>query len=166
MSVLGHLTKDLLFTTSLTAHRARWFFALLSVLDSHVSSDDTSTLRSLARDVATFVVDKYTAARIGGELAHVPVYPGFYSGDTTAEPIPVMGEVGRDAPPTGWTLGAARKRDSDAKPRSEAAARDSGTTSEDEIARAWMVAHAIVAGWAQYDLVDEFERMMRRLPLP
>ena len=94
----------------------------------------------------------------------MPVYPGFYSGDSTAEPVaPLSGGVQLGA--AGWTLGAAWKRDMDSRPKSEVM-RPDGTGADEDIARAWLVVFCVVAGWAQRDLVDEFERALGKLPLP
>jgi hypothetical protein len=164
LAIHGHLTP----TTTHPAHRARWLFALLATLEPHLGSDEMSTLRAFARDVIAFVRERYTAAIYAGELVHVPVRPGFYAGDESDPPqLPAPGvSLERQ----GWTLGAKCKLKRDALPRSEPA-RPDGVTGltpvvDDEISRAWVVILAVIAGWAQRDLVDEYERSLGRLPLP
>jgi hypothetical protein len=104
----------------------------------------------------------------------VPVFPGFYSGDNSVDPE----TEGVKLEPK-WALGAAWKRDMDARPRSEVMRpeREGGAGQggaeggagdalvDAEIARAWMAVFAVISGWAQHDLVDEAEGAVRRLPV-
>lgn len=169
---------------------ARWAFALLTVLDRHLSGDETAVLREFARVAASAAAWRWSAAVARGELVAVPVKLGFYgqggndhlghaTGDGAesktegeGEGKAMLGEVGGpELAPTGYSVGArwklvrdARARsDATPRPESEGAGHDAAGLDE-SLARCWMCAHAVVAGWAQWDLVDDFAQMFRGVP--
>lgn len=156
---------------------ARWAFALLSVLDRHLSGDETAVLREFARTVASAAAWRWGTAVARKELRTVPVQLGFYGqggdgGEAKEAKEAMLGEVGGpEAPVTGYNLGARWKAVRDARARSEATPRPESAEAGHEdagldecLARCWMCAHAVVAGWAQWDLVEDFAAMFANLP--
>lgn len=172
---------------------ARWAFALLTVLDRHLSGDETAVLRELARVAAQAAAWRWSAAVARGELVAVPVKLGFYGqggndhlggtdgpgkegGEGKAkvegEGVAMLGEVGGpELAPTGYSVGARWKLVRDARARSDATPRPEtaeagheGAGLDECLARCWMCAHAVVAGWAQWDLVDDFAQVFRGVP--
>ncbi|KAL1410191.1 hypothetical protein Q8F55_004196 [Vanrija albida] len=196
LSVIKHLTRWMtdfvsrlpadrgsLAASPLPARWARWAFALLAVLDAHLSRDEISILRDFARACAAVAAWRWRRALSHpGELPIIPVYMGFSPDepvaqadkDEVAEKTAALtrGETGNeeDGPAEGWRLGARWKRIRDVRPRSETnpapesaeAGHDEGAVDE-TLARAWIAAYAVVAGWAQWDLLDDFKRDFAKL---
>lgn len=151
---------------------ARWAFALLATIERHLSGDETAVLREFARTVAAAAAWRWNAAVARGEVCAVPVKLGFYGQGGGDEKGPMLGEVGGpEAPAAGYNLGARWKVVRDARARSEATPRPESAEAghqaaalDECLARCWMCAHAVVAGWAQWDLVDDFTALFARLP--
>lgn len=138
----------------LPASHARWAFAILALIDDHLTSDEMSILRDFARAAAAAAQWRWMTAVADEEATPVPITEGFY-GD---------GEL---VPGDRWALGARWKSERDSRPRSEPSARPNPDGGVDEdLANAWMCAHAVIAGWAQWDLLDDFERDFSKLPRP
>ncbi|CAK9786078.1 hypothetical protein CC85DRAFT_283812 [Cutaneotrichosporon oleaginosum] len=147
---------------------ARWAFALLAKLDRHLPGDDTAVLRDFARTLAAAAAWRWGAAVKRGQLTAVPVKVGFY-GQGGEEGAPVLGEMNGPGR-VGYAVGARWKVVRDGRARSEATPRPETKEAGHEdgldecLARCWMCAHAIVAGWAQWDLVDDFADAFRGVP--
>lgn len=101
------------------------------------------------------------------ELQPTAYKEGFYGVQTVATERPENGvgsEAGAKETPQ-WVLGARWKNDRDAAPRSEAPKRPPDDESVDAVlARAWVLISAVVAGWGQWDLVDEVNAQISALP--
>jgi hypothetical protein len=147
---------------------ARWAFALLAQLDLHLPGDDTAVLRDFARTLASAAAWRWGEAAKRGLLTPVPVKVGLY-GQGGEEGAPVLGEVNGPGR-VGYAVGARWKAVRDARARSEPTPRPETKEAGYEdgldecLARCWMCAHAIVAGWAQWDLLDDFAGAFRNVP--
>ncbi|BEI80224.1 hypothetical protein CcaverHIS002_0107530 [Cutaneotrichosporon cavernicola] len=147
---------------------ARWAFALLAILDRQLGGDDTAVLRDFARTLASVAAWRWGEAAKRGELEPVPVKVGFY-GQGGEEGAPVLGELNGPGR-VGYAVGARWKAVRDARARSEATPRPETTEAghmdglDECLARCWMCAHAVAAGWAQWDLLDDFEDAFRGVP--
>ncbi|GMK54701.1 hypothetical protein CspeluHIS016_0112870 [Cutaneotrichosporon spelunceum] len=147
---------------------ARWVFALLTMLDRQLGGDETAVLRDLARTLASVAAWRWGEAARRGQLESVPVRVGFY-GQGGEEGAPVLGELNGPGR-VGYAVGARWKAVRDARARSEATPRPESTEAGHEdgldecLSRCWMCAHAVVSGWAQWDLLDDFADAFRGVP--
>lgn len=158
------------------SHHARWAFALLAVLDSHLDRNQLTILRDFARACAAIGSWRWRAAIArGDELPVIPVAPGFFGTEGQATVTPMLGEVGGHSapPPPAWSLGARWKDARDRRPRSEVPPRPESDGKvhdafavDENLGRVWICAHAVAAGWAQWDLLDDFRREFNKLPRP
>lgn len=137
----------------LPACHARWAFALLALVDEQLTSDDISVLRDFARAAASAAAWRWSSAVTNNQVKPTPITEGFY-GDGS----PVTTDK--------WALGAKWKQVRDTQPRSEPSARPTTTGLDEDLAQAWMCAHAVVSGWSQWDLMEDFERTFSKLPKP
>ncbi|KAL7419777.1 hypothetical protein Q5752_005693 [Cryptotrichosporon argae] len=153
----------------LTRALAHHLFALLLRLDALLPSDALSTLRQLARTCAEVARWRWAWAL---PLPLPPPSPSALPAPGSALPLESAAAAqtcSGTAQAAGYEVGLGWKAARDSLARSDVPPPPEHTAPEDALddvlARCWLVAYAVVAGWAQRDLADEFERAFRRVPV-
>lgn len=166
LALLGHFNAWLSDGEEpLSAPWARWIFALLCVLDSRLDSGQQSQLRDLVRTLAGTVMARWECAVADDELQPIDYKEGFYGVQTVASNGPRPGEENGGVKEPQWVLGACWKNARDEAPRSESPKRPPDEEGVDAVlARAWILISAVIAGWGQWDLVDEVNAQIAALP--
>lgn len=116
-----------------TSHLCQWSFALLALLDPNLTADDLHHVREFARVIMRVGGWRYLRALQDGEIdAH-------------------------------WVLGQSWATPSDEQTIGQDGRKEGrGEEGVDEtLARCWMIVLAIVAGWAQHDLLESLENLFK-----
>lgn len=119
-----------------TSHLSTWTFSLLALLDPDLSADDLHHLREFARVIIRVGGWRYLRALQDGEID------------------------------TNWVLGQTwspshRQSQSDTIHGGVGAMVVGEQGVDEALARCWMAVMAIVAGWAQHDLLESLENLFK-----
>ena len=152
----------------------RWLFACLVLLDEHLDGESMSSIRELARvgmKVAAWrwirgVTDKEVTKDYIGDGGHAAA-SGAATGVSREGSHASVGNTNGDG--NGHGHGHGSNGDAEGGGTVGVGWRFGSTTHllqgeaglEETLGRCWILIHAVVAGWAQRDLLDDLEHMFR-----
>ncbi|OCF45067.1 hypothetical protein I317_01118 [Kwoniella heveanensis CBS 569] len=153
-----------------------WIFALLLILDDHLSSDQISILRDLARSAMKVAGYRWVTAVVARDVGdgwvlggnwkaardsdhrgtrEVAIPPGTQTGTENGligpqiPAAPVHGDAGQEI---SAAAGAAQvNEDVEKRERQESV--------DDTLAKCWLIVHSVATGWGQRDLLEELETL-------
>ncbi|WVF66849.1 hypothetical protein IAT40_001591 [Kwoniella sp. CBS 6097] len=143
-----------------------WIFSLLLILDNHLSSDQISILRDLARASMKVAGYRWVTAVVARDVSEGWVLGGNWkaardspgpAGDKSSligPQIPVSVSVEDTQAGAGGSDGATSRGTQEAvekKQRQESV--------DDTLAKCWLIVHSIATGWGQRDLLEELETL-------
>ncbi|WVR04024.1 hypothetical protein IAU60_001023 [Kwoniella sp. DSM 27419] len=123
-----------------------WIFALLCILDEHLSSDQISILRELARSAMKVAGYRWVMAVVSGDASQAWQLGETWKGEREAQREVVPGR--ESGVPVAQAVG------SDEEER-----RRRLQSVDDTLAKCWMIVYAVAAGWGQKDLLMELETL-------
>ena len=123
----------------LTKRYMDWLFACLLLLDDNIDGESMSSIMELARAGMKVAAWRWIRAVTDKEVTQDHV-GGVTNTDSNQE-----GGI----PELGWKFGDTKHLEQG----------DAGL--EETLGRCWVLIHAVVAGWAQRDLLDDLEHMFR-----
>ena len=128
-----------------------WLFACLVLLDDQLDGPSTSSIRELARAAMKVAAWRWIRAVTDKEVKtdHVGGIPSDSEGGGRDPEGGAGDREGDGGGGVGWKFG-------DTKNLGQG---EAGL--EETLGRCWVLVHAVVAGWAQRDLLEDLEHMFR-----
>ncbi|WVQ94460.1 hypothetical protein IAU59_001539 [Kwoniella sp. CBS 9459] len=144
-----------------------WVFALLMILDDHLSSDQISILRDLARSSMKVAGYRWVTAVVARDVGDGWVLGGNWKAarDRATGAVPPDSSVNGSSMigpqiPSDGTKNAGSESESGRGGVSEDVEKKARQENvDDTLAKCWLIVHSVATGWGQRDLLEELETL-------